>query len=67
MGRKRKPKNGPPWWPCDKTGKRGYASKLDCLTVLARTSKAKAMCRAFYCRHCGRWHLTSQEKRGARA
>lgn len=61
-GGKRKPKNGPPWWPCEKTGKRGYASKDACLTVLARSSRRKAMCRAYYCTACKRWHLTKMPK-----
>lgn len=63
MGKKRKPKNGPPWWPCETTGKKGYATKLDALEVLVSASRRKAVQRAYECPHCGRWHMSSQPKR----
>jgi|GEM_PF-4973211 len=62
--RKRRPKTGPPWWPCEKTGKQGFASKLDALTVLANASRTRATQRTYKCGHCGRWHLTSKPKVG---
>ena len=64
--RKRKPKNGPVWWPCETTGKRSYASKLDALTVASRTARTRKAQRPYYCKHCERWHITGQRKRAGR-
>lgn len=61
--RKRKPKNGPAWWPCERTGKRGYASKPDALTIASRTSRSRKPQRPYQCEFCDRWHLTGQRKK----
>lgn len=57
---KRKPKRGPAWWPCETSGKRGFATKLDTLTVLSQMSRSKNAKRSYRCPDCGRWHVTSR-------
>ena len=59
--RKQEPKKrkGPPWTLCTKTGKRGYKSKLNALTVASWTSKRGGLSRPYKCPTCGNWHLTS--------
>lgn len=50
------------------TGKISYATKelAESALYFAQLHKdkdRKTPIRVFYCEHCGRWHLTSQEKK----
>jgi hypothetical protein len=52
------------------SGKKSYATEeLANVALYTTWSKAKPGAklpiRSYYCRLCGRWHLTSQEKRSA--
>lgn len=55
--------NHPP--VCPRTGKPGYDKKGAQTAINKRMKgrKAPQTLRAFECRHCGRWHLTSKELR----
>lgn len=54
---------------CPTPDKRGYRTRLDALIALASTQRKRTSSReetrAYHC-PCGRWHLTSKAKDGAR-
>lgn len=49
--------------PCPTTGKRKYRSSLD---VMLDHSDNPRLVRAYLCRFCKSWHMTSEPKRSRR-
>lgn len=45
---------------CEETGKRGYRSKGDALTIAIRAVRNFKPQRVYRCPHCGLFHLTSK-------
>lgn len=69
MKRRDRRKLADAWRICRVTGKRGYRNETAAMAALASTQFGARVLhkaerqerRAYSCRHCGKWHLTSQD------